>query len=189
MQEPPPPELPTVLATRTELHTSVWDVVRATLRNADGREFERYVVEHPGAVAIVALDGEGRWLLVRQYRHPARRSLLEIPAGTREPGEEPDVTAHRELREETGYAAGSLVRLGGAWMAPGFTSEYIHFYLATSLRYAPLPADDDEGLSAPIPLTPGEVLAAVDSGEIDDAKTLAALALLERARRLGLVPG
>lgn len=188
MSDVPETEPPMVVERRVALRTRVWDVVASTLRDADGREFERYVVEHPGAVAIVALDEQDRWLLVRQYRHPARRSLLEIPAGTREPGEEPDITAHRELREETGFAASSLVRLGGAWMAPGFTSEYIHFFLATGLRADPLPADDDEGLSAPVPMTPAELLAAIDAGDIDDAKTLTALALLDRARRRGQIP-
>ena len=137
----------------------------------------RATVRHPGAVALVVLDDEGRWLLVEQYRHPAAQRLLEIPAGTREPGEAPDVTAHRELREETGYDADSLVRIGGAWMAPGFTSEYIDFYLATGLRRAPLDTGDEEDLSAPIPYTREELETAVAAGEIEDAKTLVALQL------------
>ncbi|MCY4615762.1 MAG: NUDIX hydrolase, partial [Chloroflexi bacterium] len=99
--------------------------------------------------------------------------------------EEPDVTAHRELREETGYDADSLVRIGGAWMAPGFTSEYIHFYLATGLRESPLDTGDEEDLGAPIPCAREAIEAAVAAGEIEDAKTLVALQLYELHTRRG----
>ncbi len=153
-------------------------LTRDTVRFPDGAEVDRAVVWHPGAVALVVEDAEGRWLMVEQYRHPAGRVLLELPAGTREAGEHPDVTAAREVREETGYAAGRLVRLGGAWMAPGFCSEYIHYYLATDLRHDPLPQDHDEYIGEPRRLTRDEIEAAVASGEIEDSKTLIALTLL-----------
>lgn len=173
--------LPELLSTELVCRTDHFDIVRATLRERGGEPFRRLVVEHPGAVALVALDGDGRWLLVEQYRHPAGQRLLEIPAGTREPGEAPAVTAQRELREETGFAAGTLRHLGGAWMAPGYTAEYIDFYLATDLVVDPLPADADEGISAPLPLTEAEVWAAIAAGTIADAKTLVALSLLRAA--------
>jgi ADP-ribose pyrophosphatase len=176
-------DLPEVIRSELIHRTPVFDVIGARLRFPDGREVDRAVVEHPGAVAIVALDAQGRWLLVTQYRHPARQRLLEIPAGTLEPGEAPDATAHRELREEIGCAAGALERLGGAWMAPGFTSEYIHYYLATDLRHDPLDGDEDEDLSEPIPMTLDELLGAIDRGEIEDAKTLVAVTLFQRRVR------
>ncbi|MCK9485743.1 MAG: NUDIX hydrolase [Dehalococcoidia bacterium] len=157
-------------------------VTRDMVRFPDGAKAERAVVWHPGAVALVVVDDEDRWLLVRQYRHPAGRVLLEIPAGTRDEGEAPEATAAREVREETGYAAGSLVRLGATWMAPGFCSEYIHYYLATALTASPLPQDADEYLSEPVRMTLDEVYAAVESGEIEDAKTLTAVLLYERHR-------
>ena len=94
------------------------ELARDTVRFPDGHEAERVVVRHPGAVALIAIDECGRWLLVRQYRHPTGKALLEIPAGTREPNERPESTAARELREETGYAAASIIHLGGARMAP-----------------------------------------------------------------------
>ena len=175
--------LPEVTDSEVVLSARLFDVVRATIRFPDGRDAERVVVEHPGAVAMIAIDGSGRWLLVRQYRHPTRSELLEIPAGTREPGEDPAETAARELREETGFSAGSLERIGGTWSAPGFCTEYMHFYLATSLRTDPLPQDDDEHISAPIAMTFDEVLAAIDDGAIEDAKTLVAVTLWERRRR------
>ena len=158
-------------------------ITNDTVRFPDGKEAERAVVWHPGAVALIVVDDDGRWLLVRQYRHPAGTTLLEIPAGTRNTGELPEATAAREVREETGFAASSLVRLGGTWMAPGFCSEFIHFYLASGLSASPLPQDEDEYLSEPIRMTLDEVYAAVDDGRIEDAKTLTALTLYERHRR------
>ena len=169
--------LPELVSSETLATVGHIRLVRDTVRFANGHEVERAVVQHPGAVALVVLDEVERWLLVRQYRHPARRNLLEIPAGTREAGEDPDRTAAREVREETGFAAGRLERLGGAWMAPGFSSEYITFYLATDLRPDPLPQDDGEYISAPEWLTLDEVVEAVATGRIEDAKTMVALSL------------
>ncbi|RJQ09364.1 MAG: NUDIX hydrolase [Dehalococcoidia bacterium] len=158
-------------------------ITRDTIRFPDNTEVDRAVVWHPGAVALVVEDADGRWLMVEQYRHPAGQVLLEIPAGTREAGEHPDATAAREVREETGYAAGRLLRLGGAWMAPGFCSEYIHYYLATDLRHDPLPQDHDEFIDEPRRLTLEEVRTAVASGKIEDSKTLIALTLYDQYQR------
>jgi ADP-ribose pyrophosphatase len=165
---------PEIVESRVVYRARVFEVVEKRVRFDDGAEFQASVVEHPGAVAIVALDEQQRWLLVEQYRVPARRKLLEIPAGTLEPGEAPLATAHRELREETGYAADIIEPIGGAWMAPGFCSEYIHYFVATGLRRAPLPSDDDERLSAPIAMGFDDVIAAIEDGTIADGKTVAA---------------
>ncbi|MEX2375294.1 MAG: NUDIX hydrolase [Dehalococcoidia bacterium] len=153
---------------------------RDTVRFPDGHEAERVVVGHPGAVALIVVDDTDRWLLVRQYRHAARHTLLEIPAGTRDHGEAPEETAAREVREETGFAAGRLERIGGMWMVPGWGEEYIDFFVASELQPSPLPQDDDEYLSEPVRMALDEVYAAVDCGEIQDAKTIAALTLYER---------
>lgn len=171
---------PQTVRSTVEFESHVFDVARDVIRFPDGHEVERAVVVHPGAVALVVVDDDGRWLLVRQYRHPARRELLEIPAGTLEGDESPEETAAREVREETGYSAASLVRLGGTWMAPGFCTEYITYFLATGLREDPLPQDDDEYLSLPVRMTVSEIHAAIAGGEIEDAKTLVALTLYER---------
>lgn len=161
------------------------EFVTDTIRFPNGHEAQRVVVRHPGAVALVAVDEAGRWLLVRQYRHPAGRDMLEIPAGTTHEGELPEETAAREVREETGYAAGRLERLGGTWMAPGYCTEYIDYFLATELAHDPLPQDDDEYIEEPVRMTLEEVQAAVDQGVIEDAKTLVALTLYERYQARG----
>jgi ADP-ribose pyrophosphatase len=161
------------------------EFVTDTIRFPDGHEAQRVVARHPGAVALVVVDEDGRWLLVRQYRHPAGREMLEVPAGTTHDGETPHETAAREVREETGYAAGRLERLGGTWMAPGYCTEYITYFLATDLTHDPLPQDADEYIDEPVRMTLDEVAAAIDGGLIDDAKTVVALALYERHRARG----
>jgi ADP-ribose pyrophosphatase len=159
-----------------------------TVERGDGRRARRDVAAHPGAVAIVAVDAEGRILLVRQYRHPAGRALLEIPAGTldRDPAtgaiEDPDLAARRELEEETGHRAGRWERLGDFWTAPGFATERMHLFLATELDAAGaerLVPDEDEALEL-IRLPWREALAAAERGEILDAKTLVGIFWLAR---------
>ena len=162
-----------------------------TIERADGRRARRDVAVHPGAVAIVAVDPEGRVLLVRQYRHPAGQALLEIPAGTldRDPSsgatEDPDVAARRELEEETGYRARRWERLTDFWTAPGFATERIFLYLATDLVPAGpdrLDPDEDEALEL-VRLPWPEAVAAAERGEINDAKSL--VGILWLARRPG----
>jgi ADP-ribose pyrophosphatase len=161
-----------------------------TVERADGRRAEREVAAHPGAVAILALDVQGRLLLVRQYRHPAGQVLLEVPAGTldRDPVsgamETPDVAARRELEEETGCRAGRWERLADFWTAPGFATERMFLYLATDLAPAGpgrLGPDEDEALDL-VRLPWREALAAAERGEIRDAKSL--VGILWLARRL-----
>ena len=148
----------------------------------DGRRTTREVVEHPGAVAMLAWDGE-RLVLVRQWRHAAGRVLLEVPAGTVDPGEEPATTATRELAEETELQAGSWERGPAFFTAPGFCTEYLTVYLATGLHPAAGSAHaDDEDLEV-VRMTLPDALGAVDRGEIEDAKSI--VAILWLARRLG----
>ena len=171
---------PQVLSNETVYRGHVYDVTRTRVRFPDGVEVEHSVVRHRGAVGLIVLDEQERWLLVRQWRIPAGRELLEIPAGGLEEGEEPVATAHREVREETGFAAATMERLGGLWMAPGFCTEYMHFFLATGLTHDPLPGDEDERLSPPVTYTLDDVAAAIESGEIQDGKTVAAMHLYQR---------
>jgi nudix-type nucleoside diphosphatase (YffH/AdpP family) len=149
------------------------------VRMASGREAVREVVEHIGAVVIVAVNGEGQVLLVRQYRHPTGRSLLELPAGTLDRDEEPEACAARELEEETGFRAGRLQRLGGFFVSPGYSTEHIHAYLATDLEPGRAGGDDDEEIEV-LALPLAEVLRLAEAGELEDAKSLAALLLFLR---------
>ncbi|MBN2388367.1 MAG: NUDIX hydrolase [Anaerolineales bacterium] len=157
-----------------------FDVRRDEVRLPDGRTTWLDVVEHKGSVVLLPLDAQGNLLFVRQNRHPAGQELLELPAGVVEDGEDPEACARRELREETGMAAGRLAHAGGFYLAPGYSTEYMDVFIATELRSDPLEADADEFLQvAPIPL--GEALQMAENGNLSDAKTLAAL-LLGRSR-------
>lgn len=147
---------------------------RDYLKTPDGRETKFDIIEHGGSVVIIPVDENGNVLLVRQYRHAASKDLLELPAGTLDDDEAPVVCAAREIREETGMAAGKLVELGSFYLAPGYSTEYMHVFLATDLSEDPLEADDDEFLSVEsVPLA--EAVRMVERGEMPDAKSLAAL--------------
>lgn len=150
-------------------------------RLSDGRLTLREVVEHPGGVAVLPLDTDGRVWCVRQFRYPFGRELLEIPAGKLEPGEDPAVCAARELSEETGFSADSLRSLGCSYSSPGISTEVIHLFLATGLRPGPAHPDDGELLGVEAhPLA--ELVDAVLRGELADAKSVAAI--LKTARLL-----
>jgi ADP-ribose pyrophosphatase len=139
---------------------------------------EREIVEHPGAVAIVAVDGEGCVALVRQLREATRRYLLELPAGTAEPGEEPLETARRELQEECGLTGGEWRELAVFWTTPGFCRERMHLFAAEGVeRGEAAPAEDEELELVRWPV------AEIDTrlGQIEDAKTLAGLLLYLRS--------
>jgi ADP-ribose pyrophosphatase len=172
---------------RTTGSTRPWTGKRIAVRvdaveRADGHRTTREIVEHPGAVAILAWDGE-RLAMVRQWRHATGQALLEIPAGTLEPDEPPAETARRELAEECGLAAATWEDGPRFFTAPGFCTELMHVYLATDLTDAPslAEADPDEQLEPSWKTLP-EALAAIDDGRIVDAKSMAAIGWL--ARRL-----
>jgi ADP-ribose pyrophosphatase len=143
-------------------------------------EHEREIVEHPGAVAIVAVDDEGWVTLVSQMREPARKKLVELPAGTREEGEDPLATAKRELREECGLTGGEWRELASFWTTPGFCREYMHLYVAEGVVAGDADPDDDEDVEL-VRWRVEELESRL--GEIEDAKTLAGLLLFLRERR------
>lgn len=146
-----------------------------TVRLAGGRTASREVVEHAGAVSVIARDDGGRVVMVRQWRHPVRRALWEIPAGTLGGGEAPESAARRELAEETGYGARRWRELGCVATSPGYSNELMWFYAAAGLEAGQSAPDDDECLEVRL-FSPGEIAELVRDREVD-AKTLAGLAL------------
>ena len=145
-----------------------------TVKMPDGRETTREVVEHSDCVAIIALDADGKVLLVEQFRKPVEKELLEIPAGGIDPDEDPVTTVCREMREETGYLPRKVERLGGFYSAPGYCTEYLYLYLATDLTPSPLHAEDTDNISlVRVPVT--QIPSLIASGSICDAKSIAGL--------------
>lgn len=169
--------------TRTIFNGKVVRLEIKHIRLPDGTTAIREVIEHAGAVAIVALDENQHVYLVRQYRVGANQILYEIPAGILEPDEMPEKSAIRELREEIGHRPGSIELLGGFFTTPGYTTEYIHLYLARDLTPDALEQDTDEFLEVSrVPLA--QALAMIENGTIIDSKTI--IGLLRVARHLGL---
>lgn len=162
----------------TVYHGRAFNVRRDEVKLPNKRSMHVDVIEHPGAVTILPVDEEGRILFVRQYRHAVGTQLLELPAGTLDPDEQPDACALREIREETGFAAGKIVKLGEFFLAPGYSTEYMLVYLATNLNHDPLPKDKDEFITlVAIPVKKAYELAM--NGELMDGKSLAALLLAQ----------
>jgi ADP-ribose pyrophosphatase len=148
----------------------------------DGRRIRLDVVRHPGAAAVVPFLDEDEVLLIRQYRHAAGGTILEVPAGKLDDGEAPETCAARELEEEAGRRAGRLEKLGWIFTTPGFTDEVIHLFAAFDLEAVPTRHEDDELIEL-VPMPLARAVELVWAGEIPDAKS--ALALLHAARRFG----
>ena len=145
-----------------------------TVEKSDGKTTTREVVEHSNCVAVVVVDEQGNVLLVRQYRYPVGKFLLEIPAGGIDPNEEPIDCVRRELQEEIGYYPQKIEELGGFYSVPGYGTEYLHCYLATDLVPSRLIAEDSEGIEVVrVPIS--KITQLITSGEICDAKSIAAL--------------
>lgn len=147
-----------------------------------GRETTREVVEHANCVAIVAIDSDGNAIMVRQYRKPVARVLLEIPAGVVEANEEPIESAHRELQEETGYLAGGMEEIGGFYTSPGYSTEFMHLFVATNLRKGNASPDVDEIIEV-VSVCFDEIPDLVVSGELRDAKSIAGLLSVASGRK------
>ena len=145
-----------------------------TVELPGGRRATREVVEHGDVVAIVPLLDDGSVFLVRQYRLPTGQVMLEVPAGGVDGGETPEQAAQRELGEECGRRAGRLERLGGFYVSPGFTNEFVHVFLATELEPSPLRPEADEQLAV-VQLPLEEALRLVSVGEVCDAKSVIGL--------------
>ena len=149
----------------------------------NGHVTQRDIVRHPGAVAIVPLLGDGRVALIRQYRYAAGKNLLEIPAGTLEQGEPPLECAARELREETGYKAQELEPLLSCFMAPGYSDEVIHFFVARGLSVVGDDPEDDEEITLEF-YSLEEVRRMIVDNVIEDSKTIVGILSLRGDRHV-----
>ena len=162
-----------LIRSETLLQGRAFKVKRDYLKTPKGDETKLEIIEHGGSVVVVPIDDEGNLLLVRQYRHAAEQDLLELPAGTRYEGEPFEECAAREIREETGMEASKLQRVGGFYLAPGYSTEFMAVFVATGLSHNPLEADFDEFLQVEkMPVKKGADL--FESGQVLDAKSLAA---------------
>ena len=162
-----------VLEEETVYSGRIFDLKVHKIRLGSGRVIRREFVEHPGAVAIIAVKGD-RILLIKQYRHPVRGWIIEIPAGTLEEGESSEQCARRELEEETGYRARKLKEVFKAYVAPGYSSELIHFFLAEELEEGVSKPEEDE-ITQVIWLDTRSVLEMISKGEVRDLKTISAV--------------
>jgi len=157
------------------IYTSrIFKVVKKFITNKSGKQVERHIIVHPGAVVILPILADGRIVLIRQHRIAVDESLVELPAGTMESGEEPIVTARRELLEETGYRANALTPLLKFYTSPGFIKEEMRLFKATGLTAGPTALDEDEKIEPLLTDLPNAIKM-IHSGEIRDAKTIIGL--------------
>lgn len=171
-----------ILASETAYQGRLLTLTVHTVRLPNGAVGTRETIGHPGAVAMVPCLDADTVLLVRQWRTAADRALLEIPAGTLAPGEAPAACAERELMEEVGYRPGRLTPLVSFYLAPGYSTEVLHVFLAEDLTPAHLPHDEDEQIEV-VQVNWAEIDSLIAAGEIADAKSIAGLLLARQAAR------
>lgn len=174
-------ELPKILSSQKVFEGRVFNVTVDTIGEGE-LTYQREVVHHNGSAVIVPVFDDGTVALVKQYRHPAVRYLLEVPAGTLDKGERPETGAARELQEELGLVAARLEKLSEFFVSPGFCEEKMWVYLATELTEGKQSLDDDEVLEV-VRLPIAEALELITTGEIQDAKTI--IGLMLAAPRVG----
>ena len=177
----PQRELPKILSSQKVFEGRVFNVTVDTVSEGE-LTYQREVVHHNGSAVIVPVFDDGTVALVRQYRHPAVRYLLEVPAGTLAKGERPEIGAARELKEELGLVSARLEKLSEFFVSPGFCEEKMWVYLATDLSEGEQALEDDEIIEV-VRLPIGEALEMITSGEIEDAKTI--IGLMLAAPRVG----
>ncbi len=174
-------DCPQIVSSKEVFRGRIFDVTIDTIREGD-KTYQREVVHHPGSAVIIPIFDDGTIALVRQYRHPAVRYLLEAPAGTLKREEVPEEGAARELEEELGFVAGRLEKLSEFFVSPGFCEEKMWVYLATELTETKQQLEDDEVLEV-VRIRFSQALSMITSGEIEDAKTI--IGVMLAAPRVG----
>ena len=150
-------------------------------RTTNGIEIQREVIHHPGAVCMLALNKEHEIYLVEQFRAPMKKKLLELPAGTLEPEENPEETAIRELQEEIGMKPNNIALMGGFYVAPGYCDEFVYLFTCTDLEPSKLEGDVDEDIKV-IKMSLSEAIQAIQQGIIADAKTICGILMWSAQR-------
>ena len=162
-----------VLSSQRQFAGKIVSIRIDEVRLEDGHVTRQEVVEHRPSMTVIAVDNEDRIILVRQYRHPAGEELLETPAGSVDEGESPEEAVNRELAEETGCCAREVREIGAFYLAPGWTTEYMHVYLARNLYECTAEPDEDERIEV-VRLPLAEWEEKIAAGEIRDSKSIAA---------------
>lgn len=172
---------PEILGTRSIYKGKIFDVIESEIRH-DDVQYKREIVVHKGSAVIIPVFADGTVAMVRQYRYAAEKFLLEIPAGTLNAGEDPQLGAERELEEEIGVRAGKIEKLTEFYVSPGFLTEKMHLFLATDLTPTKQNLEIDEILSVERYSFP-DLLEMIRRGEIEDAKTIIGIMLSQDLAR------
>ena len=173
-----------VLSSEIVYNGKIVKLARKQIRMNNGKTTVREVIEHPGSVAIVPLLDDRRIVLIRQFRLATGSFIWEIPAGTLEKDESPEACAKRELEEETGFQCGSLDPLFNCYLAPGYSTELMHLYLARDLKKTTQHIEEDEIITIH-EVSPNEALQMIGRGDIRDSKTIGAISFLLATGKLG----
>ncbi len=167
-----------LIKSTTVYQGKVFDVSQDLIQFPDGEQHQIDLIQHLPAVTMLPVDDQGQIWFVRQYRHPAGKYLLELPAGVMDANERPEVSALRELREETGMGAKNLEHIGSFYLAPGYSTELMHVFWASDLYPSPLPGDPDERIEiVKIPIA--HLAKLIENRDIQDAKSLSAILLAQ----------
>ena len=173
-----------VLSSEIVYNGKIVNLARKQIRMNNGKTTVRDVIEHPGSVAIVPLLDDRRIVLIRQFRLATGSFIWEIPAGTLEKDESPEACAKRELEEETGFQCGSLDPLFNCYLAPGYSTELMHLYLARDLKKTTQHIEEDEIITIH-EVSPNEALQMIGRGDIRDSKTIGDISFLLATGKLG----
>ena len=175
---------PRVVARQTIVRGKKYDYDRITIEDASGNTFTREMVRHPGAVLVIPVLGDGRMVLIRNYRVTVEQWLLEFCAGTIDLNESPEECAARELIEETGYRADRLMPLGSFFTTPGLTDERMHVFAALDLTQVGQRLEPDELIEV-VTMTPADIMTQVEAGKLIDGKSIAGMLFACRHGLLG----